>query len=236
MIKQGIAFVMLLIAAGCASKKDAGPSTSDGWLEPSLPDKRELSPTGRNPFFILEPGYQLLLENDGGKDRLLITVLEDKKLVDGVETRVVEEYETEGGKVAEVSRNYFAISKKTGDVYYFGEDVDMYQNGKVTGHGGSWLAGVHGAKAGLMMPGKPAVGMRFYQEQAIGVAMDRCEILSVSEKVSTPAGKFASCVKVAESTPLEAGKPEPKLYAPGVGLLADGEFRLVKYGKGIVSR
>ena len=157
-------------------------------------------------------------------------------MVDGVETRVVEEYETEGGKVAEISRNYFAISKKTSDVYYFGEDVDTYENGKVTGHGGSWLAGVNGAKAGLMMPGKPAVGQRFYQEQAVAVAMDRCEIVSMSESATTLAGKFVNCMKVAESTPLEAGKPEHKLYAPGVGLLTDGDFRLVKYGKGVVTK
>ena len=217
--------------ASCSRSKIAGYREGEGWLEPVLPDKSTLSSTGRNPYFILEPGYQLVLEKDGGKDHLTITVLGDTKMVDGVQTRVVEEHETEGGKVVEISRNYFAISKKTGDVYYFGEDVDMYKEGKVTGHGGSWLAGVNGARAGLMMPGKPAPGQRFYQEQAVAVAMDRCEIVSISEKATTPAGTFSNCVKVAETTPLEAGKPEYKLYAPGVGLLTDEEFRLVKFGK-----
>jgi hypothetical protein len=37
-------------------------------------------------------------------------------LVAGVETRVVEERETSVGAPVEVSRNYFAISKRTGDV------------------------------------------------------------------------------------------------------------------------
>jgi Concanavalin A-like lectin/glucanases superfamily len=56
-----------------------------------------------------------------GLGELTITVLNETKMVDGVETRVVEERETKGGKLKEVSRNYFAISKRTNDVFYFGE-------------------------------------------------------------------------------------------------------------------
>src|SRR5437867_3842410 len=82
--------------------------------------------------------------------------------VAGVQTRVVEERETVNGQLVELSRNYFATSKSTGDVYYFGEDVDTYRDGKLTGHGGSWRAGLDGAKFGLMMPAKPQVGQRFY--------------------------------------------------------------------------
>ena len=87
----------------------------------------------------MEPGYQLVLED--GDERLTITVLNETKMVDGVETRIVEERETKGGQPVEVSRNYFAISKRTNSVFYFGEDVDDYKDGKVAGHGGSWLAG-----------------------------------------------------------------------------------------------
>ena len=68
---------------------------------------------------------------------------------------MVEERETKDGKLVEVSRNYFAISKRTNSVYYFGEDVDEYKDGKVARHGGSWLAGTGGARFGLLMPGQP---------------------------------------------------------------------------------
>ena len=51
----------------------------------------------------------------------VVGVLDETKVVDGVKTRIIEESETEGGKLSEISRNYFAIDKKTGDVYYFGE-------------------------------------------------------------------------------------------------------------------
>jgi hypothetical protein len=83
------------------------------------------------------------------------TVLNETKTVDGVECRVVEERETKDGKLVEVSRNYFAIGKRTNSVYYFGEDVDIYKDDKVVSHEGAWLAGKNGARFGLMMPGLP---------------------------------------------------------------------------------
>ena len=116
-----------------------------------LVEKGELASTGRNPFFNLEPVNQLTYEDDD--ERLVITVLNETKIVDGVETRVIEERETKGGKLVEVSRNFFAISKRTNSVFYFGEEVDIYKNGKVVAHEGAWMSGEKGAKFGLMMPG-----------------------------------------------------------------------------------
>src|SRR5258708_4240041 len=167
---------------------DAAQRDEDEWTSDFIAEKDHLASTGRNPFFILEPGYQLVLE--GRDERLTITVLDETKMVDGVETRVVEERETKNGKLVEVSRNYFAISKRTNSVYYFGEDVDLYKDEKVTGHDGSWLSGVSNAKFGLAMPGLPLLEAKYQQEVAPGVAMDRAEIESVSETVRIPAGKF----------------------------------------------
>jgi len=187
-------------------------------------DKVTLADKASNTYMILAPGYKLILVD--GKDTLTITVLDETKMVDGVKTRIVEERETKDGKLEEVSRNYFAIDKATGDVYYFGEDVDMYDaNGKVTGHGGSWLSGVNDAKFGLIMPGKPKVGYRYYQELAPKAALDRAEVVSVAEDVKVPAGTFKNCLKTRESSGLESGVEE-KLFARGVGLLKDGDFKL----------
>ncbi len=189
-------------------------------------DKATLLDQGSDTYMILEPGYKLTLVD--GKDTLTITVLDETKVVDGVRTRVLEERETKGGKLDEVSRNYFAFDKATGNIYYFGEDVDMYDAaGNVTGHEGSWQAGVNGARFGLMMPGKPAVGQRYQQEMAPGVALDRAEVVSLTEKVKVPAGTFTNCLKTRESSGLESGVEE-KLYAPEVGLLRDGGFKLAK--------
>lgn len=231
------ALVAVVALLGCSSAPTSPPVSAAAPAEPgAFTDTfavaaEDWSTTGRNPYFILEPGYVLdFAGKEHGKSvHLTITVLAETKTVDGVETRVVEERESEGAELSEVSRNYFAFSKKDGGVYYFGEDVDEYEDGKVATHGGSWHAGENDARFGLMMPGAPVVGMRHYQEMAPGTAMDRAEVVSITETFETPAGKFENCLKVAETSALEKGR-EFKLYAPGVGLIKDGAFRLVRYG------
>ena len=211
--------VLLLHAQGGAPD----PSwTSEFSFEPG-----ELASTGRNPYFILEPGFTLVLAN--GTEQLTITVLADTRTIDGIETRVVEERETNRGQLVEVSRNFFAISRRTNSVFYFGEEVDLYDGGRITGHEGAWRAGAGGARAGLMMPGLPLVGAKYYQEIAPRVAMDRAEIVSVSDTIRTPAGEFRGVLTTAETTPLERGAKEFKRYAPGIGIVQDGALRLIRH-------
>ncbi len=193
----------------------------------------EWASTGVNPFFNLEPAYSLELEgeDEGKPAKLVITVLDETLKVDGVETRVVEERETVGGLLIEVSRNYFAFSKRSGSVFYFGEDVDIYKDGKMQSHEGSWRSGVAGAKFGLQMPGLPLLGARYCEERAPGVALDRAEIVSLSESLEAPAGKFEKCLKTLETNALKPTEKEHKIYAPGIGLVSDGEVKLARYGK-----
>lgn len=228
----GLALFMVLVSFAVFVDTQADAQKQDdasSWTTDFSTDKSELTHTGHNPYFILEAGYTLVLAD--GKEELTITVLDEIKKVDGVETRVVEERETRDGKLIEVSKNYFAISKRTNSVYYFGEEVDIYKNDKITSHEGAWLSGVNGAKFGLMMPGLPLMKAKFFQEIAPAVAMDRAEIVSVTETLKTSAGEFKNCLKVEETTPLEKGVKEYKYYAHGVGLVQDGSLKLIKYGK-----
>ena len=190
------------------------------------------SSTGKNDFFTLEPGYQQVFEGHEGKEsvHLEITVLTQTRTVGGVETRVIEERETHNGRLEEISRNLFAVCGPGSDVFYFGEEVDMYKDGKIASHEGAWIANTAGAKAGLFMPSRPLLGARFYQEVAPGVAMDRVEIVSDSESVKTPAGAFADCLKTEETTPIEPQSKEYKIFARGVGMVQDGDLVLVKHG------
>jgi hypothetical protein len=218
--------VSVVCLALCAVAASVGASEAK-FTETFDVDKAELASTGTNRFFNLMPGFQSVFQDK--TTVLTITVLNETKTVDGVETRVVEERETVNGALAEVSRNYFAISKLTSDVFYFGEDVDIYKNGRVASHEGAWLSGVNGARFGLAMPGTPLLGARYYQEVAPKVAMDRAEVVSLSEKLDTPAGSFDHCLKTEETSAVESGR-EHKLYAPGIGLISDGDLKLVKCG------
>jgi hypothetical protein len=73
--------------------------------------------------------------------------------------------------------------------------------------------------------------MRFYQEQAPGVGMDRTEILAANEGVATPAGKFDNCIHAREMSAIEKSLSDHKWYAPGVGLVKDGDMVLVQFAK-----
>jgi hypothetical protein len=188
--------------------------------------------TGSNAFFVLEPGYQLVFE--AGEDdelvRLVITILDETEVVDGVATRVVEERESVGGVIAEVARNFMALCAQTGDLYYFGEDVDNYENGEIANHDGTWRAGVAGARAGVLLPGSPIVGARYYQEFAPRVALDRAEIIGFVERFEVEAGTFEDVLFVFETNALEPTDASYKYYAPGIGLVKDDDLELVDYG------
>jgi hypothetical protein len=224
-----ILFVNVNYAAAKNNSKKVAKSVKENkneWQDTFQVDKKNLVNVGENKYFILIPGYCLHYKD--GDDTLTITVLNETKLVDGVETRIVEERETSKGQPTEISRNYYAIDKTNNAVYYFGEDVDEYKNdGKVVSHEGSWQSGKQGGRFGLMMPSKPKAGQKYHQEVVPDIAMDRAEIVSVTETVKVPAGTFKNCVKTKDGSALEKGSGT-KQYAPGIGLIRDDGFVLVK--------
>ena len=131
-----------------------------------------------------------------------------------VESLVMEDREFKDGKLAEVTLDYFAQDDE-GTVYYLGEDVDEYENGKVVNHEGAWLLGKDTQTPGVMIPAHPKVGDKFKSEDVNKEIHEDDEIVSVSETVSVPAGTYENCVKVKET--LADGTTEFKFHAPGVG-------------------
>jgi hypothetical protein len=146
---------------------------------------------------------------------LRITVLDQtEQLYSGsqaVTTRVVEEVEwfdanangvvDAGETLVEISYNYFAQTQD-GTVCYFGETVDIYENGVVVSHQGAWRADQPGNAPGIFMPADPQPGIAFHSEFAPGIAMDRVEITREG-KVKVPAGPSrmrSTCVTPTRST------------------------------------
>jgi hypothetical protein len=99
---------------------------------------------------------------------------------------------------------------------------------------GSWEAGVDGAMPGLIMPGTPLKGAKYYQEIAEEQgAVDRGEVVDVGQDVSIPGvGSWSDCIEIQDTNPAEGacGDDDVKKYCPGVGLVQDQELVLVKYG------
>ena len=235
---KSVFVIILTIALACSQKEQAGekkqktPIVSGDWTQSFDIEKRDFATSGENLYFNLQPGYQLILEGneDSQHVKLIISVLWETQKIGNVETRIVEERELVDGNLIEVSRNFFAIDRNSLDVFYFGEEVDIYKNGSIVGHGGAWRADESGNRAGMMMPGKIEIGARYYQEIAPGVAMDRAEIVNQQMILETPSGTFENCLKIEETTPLEPDAKEYKIYAPEIGLIKDGSLLLTEYG------
>lgn len=201
-------------------------------------------PFGGNAFFSLMPGRKTYFDNSAcmasgecdDREDLVITVTRQLKKVwiddDGgrrpVWTRVIVEEERENNELKEISRNYFAMCVPSRDVYYFGEDVDIYEDGHVVSHDGAWLAGSDGAEPGIIMPESAFIlGQRYYQEVAPGVALDRAEHVEADLEIDLRAGNFDDCIAVTETTPLEPGDESSKVYCPGVGMVIDNDLEAI---------
>lgn len=227
-----ITAVLLSLAFGTAGACAKSKCTKGDYTEDFRRGACTFDDTGRTSWFVLEPGYFLKLEGME-KNTLVevtITVLDANQLVDGVNTRVIEERELVDGELVEVSRNYFAICEETGDVFYFGEDVDIYEGGVIVSHDGAWLSGQNGAQAGVLFPGTFLLGSRYFQEIAPGIALDRACNDAMGLTVVTPAGTFLDCVRVIETTPLEKGT-STKIWCPNIGLVDDDGALLVDWSE-----
>jgi hypothetical protein len=135
-----------------------------------------------------------------------------------VEALAVEDREFEDGKIAETAMDYFAQSDD-GTVYYLGEDVDEYKDGKVVSHEGSWMLGRDTQKPGVILPGQAKMGAKFKSEDVSKEIHEDDDVVSMNEKVQAPAGHYDKCIKVREK--LADGAIEYKFYAAGVGVVRE---------------
>lgn len=173
-----------------------------------------------NRYFPLRPGTRFVYKGteDGEPERIVTDVTHRQKTILGVKVVVVLDRVFLGGALKEKTLDWYAQDKQ-GNVWYLGEDSKEYENGKVVSTAGSWEAGKDGARAGIIMLAHPHAGQTYQQEFASGVAEDMAEVLSLHAKASVPYGSFHHCLKTAETTPLEPGAKEIKLYCRGIGFV-----------------
>jgi hypothetical protein len=211
---------------------------ADGFVDGFNVAPQGFTSVGRSDYLVLEPGFQLVyLTKQGDKGpRLVSTVLPETETIAGAETRVIESVEMAGETPRRVTRHFVTIDKSTGDAYCFGRAVDRYDGWRDAGHAGAWRAGENGARYGMIVPGKPTAGQKFYQTLAGKVATDRLEVVSVAETIKVPAMRFERCLKAIESKPNNAKPSNEKFFAPGVGLVSDNQWKLFRYGHNIEPR
>jgi hypothetical protein len=172
-----------------------------------------------NPFMPLTPGTTMYYAGVLGGVPFTDTfeVTRDTKTIIGVTTVVILDKGYTNGSLEELTLDFFAQSKN-GTVWYFGEVASQIQNGKVTGHVGSWISGNNGALPGIAMEAHPRVGDTYNQENAAPVAEDAATVLSRTTSISVPFGTFHHALKTKDFSHLDP-EIENKYYGRGVGLL-----------------
>jgi len=222
------AFAVAFVACGGDDEATDTPAASGSPAANGI-DPADFSATIDNPLFPMSTLTSQVYEGEETDPdtaetievRVEITVLPDDKTVASVKVLVVRDDAYEDGELVESTLDYFA-QHTDGSVYYFGEDVNNYEDGELKDHDGSWLAGDGNALPGVIMPPAPAVGDVFQQEKAPGIAEDEMTVLSVTESVTVPAGSFTDCVKTEDVNPLDAnGHIEFKFYCPDVGFVRE---------------
>jgi hypothetical protein len=196
---------------------------------PPLPPARDFVRTIDNAWFPLAPGTVLTYKGeDGGTPaRDVLRVTHRIKRIQGIRATVVDDRVYENGHLAERTRDYYA-QDRDGDVWYLGEDTaTLKPNGKVESREGSFRAGRDGAQAGIFMPRHPSPGAGGWQEYYIGHAQDRYKVLNLHTRVRTPAVSSRHAMLVQETTPVEPGVVDHKVYVRGIGTVRE---RTVKGG------
>jgi hypothetical protein len=173
-----------------------------------------------NPLLPFTPGTVLRYEGTSGGEPQVntVTVTHETRGIIGVTCVVVADSVFTGVQLVEATLDWYA-QDRDGNVWYFGEDSKEYQNGVLVSTEGSWLAGVDGAKPGIVMEADPKVGDSYRQEYQKDVAEDQAQVLSLGEQVTVPFGSYAQCPETKEWTRLEPGVVEHKYYARSVGML-----------------
>ena len=205
--------------------------------QPERPDRRhrQASTTRRsipsdftnvitNQYFSLPVGRKLVYEaeTDEGLERIEIVIESETKSILGVDTLIYRDRVYVEDVLVEDTRDYLAQDKE-GNVWYFGEEVDNFEDGVLKDHEGSFIAGEDGAKAGIWMKAEQVVGDSYRQEYYPGEAEDIRDVVAVDQTVTTELATYTDCVKTFDWTPLDPDSREHKYHCPEVGALVLAE-------------
>ena len=213
-----VATLPVLLTAG------AGPAFASTW-----PDRFEQPLQIDNPLFPLRPGTQFIYDGtvtdaEGTHaHRIIFTVTDLVKRVDGVDSRVIWDQDINDGELSEAELSFFAQDRNS-NVLTMGEYPEEYENGRFAGAPSAWISGRAKAQAGILVPGHPRLGMRFVQGRAPVVNFfDVGVVRRLHARACAASRCYPDTTLIEESAP---GAPEEgsqlKFYAAGVGLVRIG--------------
>jgi hypothetical protein len=186
------------------------------------------SATVANRWLPLVPGTQFVYDgtaNRGkgtGAHRVIFTVTDVTKSIDGVRTAVIWDRDVQDGELVE-EELAFVAQDGGGNVWNLGEYPEEHENGKFAGAPNTWLSGRQRAAAGVAMRAEPKEGTSSYlQGYAPEIQFeDKARVSKEHQHTCVPAGCYDDVLVVDEWNPLE--QPDDghqfKFHAPGVGVV-----------------
>jgi hypothetical protein len=221
--------VMFSAVAGTARTQSKGLTGSAKDFQRAKFDKSSTHIT--NQWLPLKPGTQLIYkgsaipegEKTRVKRRVVSTVTDLSKWIDGVRTLVIWERDYTAGKLGESEIAFFA-QDKAGNVWLLGEYPEEYENSKVV-DAPTWISGQKGARAGISMLANPKVGTPDYAQGFAPPPVefkDRARVYKKGQKTCVPVKCYEDVLVIEEFEKGVPGVFHLKYYAPNVGLVKVG--------------
>src|SRR5215204_1146080 len=177
-----------------------------------------------NEYFPLKPGTHWVYEgsaigDEGRQPRRVVTTVTDlSKVIDGVRTLVISERDSTAGQLSEPELAFFA-QDNAGNVWLLGEYPEEYENGKFD-KAPAWISGQKGARAGITMPADPRVGTPSYAQGYAPPPIDftdHAKVYKTGQQTCVPVDCYKNVLLTEEFNPDEPGAFQLKYYASGVG-------------------
>jgi hypothetical protein len=228
-----VSLLVMLSAAACgapsASTEDGSEDTQTAPLTGSAKDferaRFDHSTHIDNRWLPLTPGTQFVYEGsaivdeEGRQPRRVVTTVTDlTKVIDGVRTLVISEKDYTAGQLSEPELAFFA-QDNAGNVWLVGEYPEEYENGKFD-KAPAWISGQKGARAGITMLAEPRLGTPDYAQGFAPPPVDftdRARVYKMGQQTYVPVGSYKNVLVTEEFNPDEPGSFQLKYYAPGVG-------------------
>jgi hypothetical protein len=185
-------------------------------------DRHDFVRSITNPYLPYRPGTVFVYTGvkDGQTQRDVVRVTHRTRKILGVTCTVVTDVATHGGTVLEQTTDWYAEDKH-GNVWYFGEATRARNPDGTYDTSGSWLAGAHGARPGIVMAAHPRVGDAHRQEYWAGHAEDQYWLVDLASRVTVPRGSFVRAARTVEWSRLEPGVIDEKFYVKGIGVVKE---------------
>jgi hypothetical protein len=181
-----------------------------------------------NQWFPLKPGMQYIYEgitnDDEGNQvsrRLVVTVTDLTKVIDGVNTVVSWDRDYNDDSLVEAELAFYA-QDNNGTVWRMGEHPEEYDTGTfITAP--TWFSGIADSVAGIEMQGDPQLEQIYSQGWAPSVEFtDRGQVSQMDQDVCVPTDCYKGVVVIDETSKAEPDAHQFKYYAPSIGNIKVG--------------